>query len=93
MKFRTSVSTNGNINIGVSIPANQSEFEDFTAEKVAAAATEATAFINNNLQSGETLNLYAEKFDDDDTPTGEKIDININKSTIDFINSALGVQA
>ena len=59
---------------------------------LAAAATEAVAFINNNLQSGETLSFYAEKFEDDGTPTGEKIDVTINKDTVDFINSAIGVQ-
>lgn len=92
MKFRLSLSVNGNINVGVNIPSDQSSFEDYTSEKVAAAATEAVAFINNNLQSGETLSFYAEKFEDDGTPTGEKIDVTINKDTVDFINSAIGVQ-
>lgn len=92
MKFRTQISVDGNINIGVNVPADQSSFEDFTPEKVAATVTEASSFINNQLQAGETLSLYAEKFEDDGTPTGEKIDVTINKDTVDFINSAIGVQ-
>ena len=39
MKFRLSLSVNGNINVGVNIPSDQSSFEDYTSEKVAAAAT------------------------------------------------------
>jgi len=92
MKFRLSLSVNGNINIGVNVPADQSSFEDYTSEKVAVAATEAMNFINTQLQAGEVLSLYAEKFEDDGTPSGEKIQVTINKDTTDFINTALGVQ-
>lgn len=59
---------------------------------LAAAATEAVSFVNTQLEAGETLSIYAEKFEDDGTPTGEKIDVKINKDTIDFINASLGVQ-
>lgn len=92
MKFKLTLSVDGNINIGVNVPADQSSFEDYTSEKVAAAATEAVNFINTQLQAGEVLSLYAEKFEDDGTPSGEKIQVTINKDTTDFINTALGVQ-
>ncbi len=59
---------------------------------MAAAVNEGSGFIGEQLQAGETLSLYAEKFEDDGTPTGEKIQITINKDTVDFINAALGVQ-
>ena len=59
---------------------------------LAAAATEVMNFINTQLQAGEVLSLYAEKFEDDGTPSGEKIQVTINKDTTDFINTALGVQ-
>lgn len=48
MKFRLTLSVDGNINIGVNVPADQSYFEDYTSEKVTAAA-EAMNFINTQL--------------------------------------------
>lgn len=64
----------------------------FFAALAAAAVNLASSFIGEQLQTGETLSLYAEKFEDDGTPTGEKIEVTINKDTVDFINSAIGVQ-